>query len=201
MALDSYAALKIEIENHLEHDLEDADADTLIDLAEARHKREVRIRDMITRSSITVDSRQISLPSGFLEMITLRLLTDPVTVLEEVNYYQMNRVRDEGTGKPKWFVVGGEIEFDIAPDDSYSGEIVFYTELTALSSANTSNAILSRAPDLYLYGALLAAEPFLGADERIQVWNSFYTSALAVINGQDRKRAGPLVSRVVGARP
>ena len=200
MSLDTYTNLKTEIANHLERDDLTSEIDTFIDLAEARHKREVRIREMITRSDITVDSRQISLPSGFLSMVSFRLLTDPVTVLQEINLYEMNRVRVATTGQPLYFSVTNEIEFDVTPDSSYSGEIIYYKEQTALSGSTASNDILSRAPDLYLYGALLAAEPFIGDDERIQVWNSLYTSALS-INRNDQKLAGPLVSRVVGRGP
>lgn len=199
MAITTYAELKSAIESYV--DRGDVDADELIDLAEARHKRDVRIRDMMAREAITVDSRQIDLPDGFLEMMQLRLLTDPVTVLEEVNIHEMTRVREESNGKPKFFVVTSDIEFDKSPDSSYSGEIVFWKELDALSGSNTSNAILSRAPDLYLYGALLAAEPFLFNDERIGVWEKLYTSARDRLNNMDRKRSSPLVSRVVGDTP
>jgi hypothetical protein len=199
MAITTYDELKTAIQNYLDRD--DLDEDELIDLAEARHQRDIRIREMITRDSITVDSRQISLPSGFLEMLQIRLLTDPVTVLEEVNIHEMTRIRVETTGKPKWFVEQNEIEFDKSPDDSYSGEILFYKAFTALSDADTSNALLTRAPDAYLYASLLAAEPFIFNDERLPLWEKLYTSARDRLNAVDRKRAGPLVSRVVGDTP
>lgn len=201
MAITTYAELKTALQNYL--DRTDADEDELIDLAEARHKREIRIKEMITRdSSFTVATRQEALPSGFIEMETFRLLTDPVTVLEEINLHEMNRVREETNGKPKYFTVyGSEIEFDKTPDSSYTGELIYYGELTALDSNNTSNAILSRAPDAYLYAALLAAEPYLFNDERIPVWEKLYTSARDRLNAMDRRRGGPLVSRVVGDTP
>lgn len=202
MSLDTYDNLKAEIANYLERNDLDSEIDSLIDLAEARHKREVRIREMIQRDALTVDSRQESLPTGFLEMKHLRLLTSPVTVLSEVAINEMSRVRSESTGKPNYFsVIGSEIEFDKTPDSAYSGEIFFYKELDALDGTNTSNAILSRAPDLYLYGALLAAEPFLMNDERIRTWEALYSSALTGINDLDRRRSGALTSRVIGATP
>lgn len=201
MAITTYAELKTSIQNHLDRD--DLDEDELIDLAEARHKREIRIRDMVTRnSSFTVDSRYEDLPGDFLEMIQLRLLTSPVTVLEELGVHEMTRVRESTNGKPTRFAVyGNEIEFNKNPDSSYTGEIIYYKKLTALSGANTSNAILDRAPDAYLYACLLAAEPYIMNDERIQVWEKLYTSARDALNGMDRKRGGPLVARVVGDTP
>ncbi len=202
MSVDTYDNLKTELANHLDRDDLATGIDTFIDLAEARHKREIRIREMVTREALTVADRQEALPSGFLEMIHLRLLTSPVTVLSEVNIYEMTRQRLESTGKPsKYVLYGNEIEFDKSPDASYSGEIIYYKEVDPLSVSNTTNDILTRAPDLYLYGALLAAEPFLMNDERIQTWTAFYSSAMDAINAMDKKLAGPLVSKVVGATP
>jgi hypothetical protein len=200
MSISTYTLLKAEIANHLDRD-NDASIDSFIDLAEARHKREVRIRQMITREDITVNARQVSLPAGFLEMINLKLLTAPVTVLNEVSIHEMNRLRIESSGRPKYYAMYGEIEFDRSPDSAYTGEIIYYKSLDALDNDNQSNAILERAPDLYLYGALLASAPFLMNDERIQVWSALYSSALEGINSMDKRRAGPLVSRVVGATP
>lgn len=198
MSLDTYANLKTEISNHLDRDDLSSDVDTFIDLAEARHKREVRVREMMTRAAVTVNARQISLPTGYLQMITFRLLTDPVTVMTELNYHEMNR-RRSGVGKPTEFTVANEIEFNKSPDDSYSGEMVYFKSLTALSDANTTNDILTNYPDLYLYGSLLAAEPFLMNDVRIATWANLYKSALDAANGMTNKKGGPLISRVAGS--
>lgn len=173
----------------------------LIELSEARHQREVRIREMLTRSALTVDNRFVSLPADFLEMKTLRLLTNPLTVLQEISLHEMNRVRRETTGQPDKFTVHAQIEFDVAPDSAYSGEIIFYKALTALSAANPTNALLTRAPDVYLYGTLMAAEPFLLNDERVKLWASLYTDAVSRLNKLDLQKAGPLIARVVGATP
>ena len=200
MSLDTYTNLKIEIADHLDRD-NDSTIDTFIDLAEARHKREVRIREMLARSTLDISTRYVTLPDDFLEMKGMRLLTDPVTILNEVNFYEISRVRSESSGKPTYFTVHEEIELDRTPDQTYTLEHVYYFSLTALSSSNETNAILTKAPDLYLYGALLSAAPYLMNDERIQTWNSLYISALSLVNGMDRKRAGPLVSKVVGATP
>lgn len=197
----NYSELKTELADWLEDTDILGKADLLIDLAEARHKRDVRIREMLQRDSLTVDDRNVSLPAGFLEMKTLRLLTDPVTVLEEIPLYEMSRVRVESTGKPLKYTVHADIEFDRSPDSSYSGEIIYYKELTALSDANTTNDLSTRAPDVYLYGALMCAEAFLMNDPRIQTWATLYAAAIKDLNMLDRKRPGPRRSRVVGATP
>ena len=203
MALDSYTNLKTAIGAHLDRSDLSSYLDDFIDIAEAMHKRDIRIREMISRDDITIDDRQESVPSGVLEVISLRLLTTPVTVLQYVNPHEMNRVRQEVTGRPAYFTIHEEIEFDVEPAESYSGEIISYKSVLPLSSGDTSNAILVKAPDLYLYGALLAAAPFLMADQRIPVWGGLYTAGVEKLNARARmaRVVGPLVSRVAGATP
>lgn len=198
MTIQNYTELKTAIQNHLDRD--DLDEDQLIDLAEARHKREIRIREMIVReSSYSVSDRHTNLPAGFLKMLHFRLLTNPVTVLSEVTFQEMARIRLEQNGKPTHFcVIGSEIEYNKAPDDTYTGEMFYYEELDALDESTTTNALLNRAPDAYLYAALIAAEPFLRNDERIQTWSGLYATARDSLNAMDRSVAGPLVARVVG---
>lgn len=203
MALDSYTGLKAAISNHLDRDDLDDYVDDFIDLAEARHKSEIRIQQMITREALTVNARNVSLPAGFLEALSIRLLTSPVTVLTQVDLYEMNRVRDETNGKPTYFSVHEDIEFNVAPDLAYSGEIVYFAELSPLSDSVASNALLVRAPSLYLYGALSASAPFLMNDERVTVWETLYQRDLQALLLSDRRRKhiGPQFSRVAGATP
>lgn len=203
MSLDTFANLKTAIADHLGRSDLTSYIPDFITLAEARHKREIRIREMVTRSAITVNARQISLPTGFLEAKTFRLLTSPVTVLKPTNFDYMNQVRDETSGKPSYFVISNEIEFDKTPDSSYSGEIVYYKAFTALSDGATSNSLLTRAPDAYLYGALVASAPFLLDDARIQVWNNLYNLAVEGLAHANRQEGhvGPMISRPHGATP
>lgn len=201
MSLADYDGLKAAIADHLDDDGLSSQIEDFIDLAEARHKREIRIREMLTREALTVDARYVDLPTGYLEAKNIRLLTTPVTVLLYRNEHELNRVRSESTGKPTSYTIHSQIEFDITPDSSYSGEIIFYKSLTALSDSNTSNDLLTRAPDVYLYAALLASAPFLLNDERIQVWGSLYKDAKDSLNTVDRRRPSPLVARPAGPTP
>lgn len=203
MTLSTYSGLKTAIADHLDRDDLTSQIDDFIDLAEARHQDDVRLRSMLTRASLTVASRYVSLPSGYLEGMTLRLLTSPVTVLEHVSLDEMNRIRQETNDTPSFYTIHEQIEFDVAPDTSYSGEIIYYGAVTALSDGNTSNAILARSPGLYLYGALTAAAPFLLNDERIQVWAGFYASLLESLDRAEKRarHVGALHSRVIGATP
>jgi hypothetical protein len=203
MSLANYTDLKTAMAAHLNRSDLSTYLDDFIDIAEAMHQRDIRIREMIERNSITIDDRQETVPSTVLEIISIRLLTTPVTVLEEINLHEMNRRRQEVTGRPVYFTIHEEIEFDVEPAEAYSGEIIAYHAVTALSGSTASNAILVKAPDLYLYASLLAAAPFLGNDERIQTWGSLYKAGVAALNmrANASRRVGPLVSRLAGSTP
>jgi len=203
MALTTYSDLKVEIADHLDRDDLTSKIDTFIDLAESRHKRDIRIRQMITRSAITVNARYVSLPTGFLEGISLRLLTNPVTTLSFLTIEQMAQYRQETTGKPTFYTVSNELEFDVAPGESYSGEIQYHKAFTALSDDNTTNDLLTRAPDAYLYGALIASAPYLLNDERLVTWGQLYKDCIDGLTQARRQERsiGRLTSRVYGATP
>jgi hypothetical protein len=203
MALDSYANLKTAIADFLDRDDLTSQVDDFIDLTEARHKREILVREMLARSQAPITGRFLALPTRFVKMRTLRLLTTPVTVMTELNLHEMNIEREERSGKPTFFTTHEEIEFDITPDDAYTAEIIYYASFLPLDDTNTSNGLLVRAPDAYLYGALSASAPFLTSDERLQTWEQLYGTARDGLLLSDRQaRVGtPLFSRVTGAMP
>lgn len=202
MALDNYTDLQEAIADYLDDDLTDQIKD-FIRLAEARHRREIRIREMVKRESITVNARYIDFPTGFLEARNLRIITNPMRVLSEVSVHEMNLRRRDETGLPSFVTFHEQIEFDVVPDSAYSGEIIFYKAVDRLSDSVATNDILDIAPDAYLYGALLASAPFLLNDERVQLWGTLYAQARDSLNATAKasRRTGPLVSRVAGATP
>lgn len=58
-----------------------------------------------------------------------------------------------------------------------------YKDFTALSGNNPSNWILSSHPDVYLYGALVEASPYLSDDARVAVWGQLYATAVLTLKG------------------
>jgi len=201
MAITTYTELKTAIESWLDRDDLADKTDDFIAIAESRHRRKVRIREMISRCTIGVTSRYVALPTDFLEGKTFRLLTTPIVYLNQVNMDHLDRVRRETAGTPAYFTVNSEIELDRPPDQSYTGEMIYYKELRGLGSSNSTNALLSRAPDVYLYSCLAAAAPWLSDDERIPLWEGLYKAAVGEINTLDQRGIGVPVATVPGVRP
>jgi hypothetical protein len=182
MALTTYAELKTSIGDWLNRsDLTSVIPD-FISLAEAQIERTLRARQMIVRANASFDAQYGAVPSDFLETKSLKLTsTNPQTPLEFLSIDALDQKAAEYTasGKPKFFgVVGGQLRIVPTPDSTYTTELTYYAKLSKLSTSNTSNWLLSSSPDIYLYGSLLQAAPYLQDDARIQTWATLYERAL-----------------------
>ena len=217
MAISNRTQLQASIAGHLNRvDLTTQIPDFIV-LAEATHKREIRIRDMIQRNAYDVSSRYLTLPTGFLAMRSLRLLYDDKSVrtLTEMTPETLTAQRQKMEGRsptltipdvPQNYAVSGlEIEFDTDPTASgateVDAELRWYKELPALDSSTADNALLLRAPDIYLYASLAAAAPYLGDDPRLVTWAALYANGRDAINKVDKALGGPLVARIMGSTP
>tara|TARA_Y100001963_G_scaffold5086_1_gene6710 strand:- start:1997 stop:2638 length:642 start_codon:yes stop_codon:yes gene_type:complete len=191
VAIDTFAKLKAEVSAYLNRsDISDAQIENFISLAEASFDRVIRVRDQIKRSTASISTQYIGLPSDLLELFNIQLNTNPVTGLEQVSLSYADQVKPTlpSTGKPRYYTISGEqIEFLPTPDATYEIEIVYYAQISRLSADNTASWLLSKHPDLYLMATLSQAEPFLMNDERIGVWNSFLEKGLEELRLADEK--------------
>ncbi|MDA1189408.1 MAG: hypothetical protein O2854_07010 [Chloroflexi bacterium] len=78
----------------------------------------------------------------------------------------------------------------------FTKELRYYTAFTALGGAQASNDILAKAPDLYLYGTLLQAAPYLGDDSRIPLWKATYDASIARLNSRRDWESGAVAQAV-----
>lgn len=66
--------------------------------------------------------------------------------------------------------------------DGFAVDFQYIADVPELSSTNTTNPLLRRHPDVYLYGSLIASAPFYQADERLQLWKALYDEAIRDVN-------------------
>lgn len=193
MALNSYSSLKSSIADWLNRDDLTAVIPDFISLAEAQMERRLPTQKMVKRANATIDTPFSALPSDFLSCKSLVLTsTAPVQQLIFLTEDEVDAKKYvyRTTGKPQYFaLVGNQIEVLPAPDTSYTAELTYVATLAKLSDANTSNWILDRHPDLYLYGSLLQAAPYLRDDERVGLWSSQYQAAIEDMLLQNERAA------------
>ena len=202
MALTTYAELKTSIGDWLNRsDLTTVIPD-FISLAEAQIERTLRARQMIVRANASFDAQYGAVPADFLETKSLKLTsTNPQTPLSflSIDALDNEATKYTGSGKPKFFgVVGGQFRLVPLPDSNYTTELTYYAKLAKLSNSNTTNWLLTSNPDIYLYGSLLQAAPYLQDDARIQTWATLYERALNDSQTADDRSAssgGALLTR------
>ena len=192
MAVGTFAELKVAAANWLDRsDLTDRIPE-FIAFAEARFNRGLRIRDMETVStaiSTAAGTREYSLPTGFVQMREFHLTTDPLTPLSYITPEMMSRIwAGSSQGKPEVFtIIADNVRLGPNPDAVYTTSMLYYKKITALSASATTNDMLTNNPDIYLYGTLLEATPFIMQDERVGLWLAAFEKAVADIQDQDNK--------------
>ena len=205
MAINTYATLQTAVANWLDRsDLTDRIPE-FIALAEARMNRNLRLSIMLNvdettlggAATLVAGTRDYALPSGYLQMVDFHLRTSPITTLSYLTPENMNRMW-AGTqkGKPLAYTIFSDnasgtpiksVRLGPSPDSSYDYSIMFYKKVDALSTVNTTEAMLTDNPDVYLYGALLEAEPFLMNDQRVQLWATAFQESVRALQEQDNK--------------
>jgi hypothetical protein len=197
MAITTNAQLETAIGNWMDRDDLSARIPEFVALAEARFNRILRAPDMLTRDdAFVVDGQYETLPSGFIEPKRIVLLTSPVTPLEYVTPEVMAdlRIGRTASGKPIYYTVtGGNLEFFPTPDSAYTASVLYYTRLTA--NAVSENWLFASHPDIYLWGALVAAEAYIRNDERLGIWKQQLDEGISELNRLSDRKSTPGASR------
>lgn len=192
MAISNYSELKTAIANWLDRSDLTSYLDDFIALAEARVSRDLRVSGMENRDSSTstvAGTAYYDKPTSFLEAFNVQLNTSPVKSLRYVTPEQLDvEYLSSVRGEPAVYTfIGDQIQLSPTPDGVYTLEIGYYKKLTGLSSSNTTNWLITNAPDVYLYACLLEATPFVQNDERLQTWVAAYSRAIESLQQSDSK--------------
>jgi hypothetical protein len=192
MAISNYSTLQASIGDWLNRSDLTAVIPDFITLAEAQFNRNIRHRRMVERATATLDSEYSAVPADWLESIRYQINTNPITVMEFVSPDQAALLKGANgtTGKPIYYTqIGQQFQVVPAPDSgsAYTGELTYYATIPALSVSNTTNWLLTDSPDLYLYGALLQAAPYLQDDQRISTWGTLYERCLNDLKVSDER--------------
>lgn len=190
MALDTYANLQLAVAKWLARET-DTDLATqipdFIDLAEAEMMR--RLRRTSVRGTLTINAEAVTIPAGLAQLRSISLITgspsqDVPLRMGTPEMLAERKARSAGVaGRPTDVaIMGGSFVFAPPPDATYTANIFYYAQLTPLSASNTTNTILNEAPDAYLFGALLQAEPYLEHDDRLALWQSKFDNAIDQLN-------------------
>lgn len=208
MATD-FASLKTEIRDYLTEDdtavLPDARIEELVRFCETELNygrgnvlKPLRVLDMQTAKETTLNyseqdggDENVTLPSDYLEMRALKETTNVYSgTIEAITPDEWWTKKREGPwGFIRFYsIIGGQIRLQDAPNTSgLKLEMNYYAKIPALSDENTTNWLLTKYPQLYTYGSLIHAEPFLKNTSRIGEWTELYDQTRAGILEADRR--------------
>jgi hypothetical protein len=194
----TYAELASTVTSWLDRSDLSAQVPDFIRIAEATLSRRLRVGDMAFGvGAVTTVGDRIIVPTDFREIYALQF-TESQATPTYLPATVFSRLKAGTVGVPKYFTyhLGGD---DGGPDSQYHIHLwpepgidvgyglFYYHAIPTLSDAAPSNWLLRKHPDLYLFGALLEAEPFLVNDARVTLWQGRVDKAIAQVNGNDRR--------------
>ncbi len=134
--------------------------------------------------NVTITSSVAAVPSDYLGLKTAYISGDVSQPLKRISLDQLylRYPRGGDYGLP-YYIARNGTNFEFGPIPS-SGVLVgtYYARQTLLriyAADAAAHPLITGAPDLLLYGALLEAHPFLVDDARVPLWKAFYDEALA----------------------
>ena len=191
MAISTYSELQTAVANWLDRDDLTARIPEFIALAEARFNRVLRLRSMEAKytANTVAAQRNLALPTSYIQMRNFQVNTSPLTTLSYVTPEIYDRLWGGSTqGTPKFYtILANEVSLGPIPASVQEVEMLFYKKFDNLSVTTTTNTLLTDSPDLYLYGSMLEAEPFIMNDERVPLWAAALDRAVSDMQEQDNK--------------
>lgn len=185
MAISTYADLKDTVADFLNRADLTSVIPTLIALMESAFNKDTRarVRDAVTILAGTASTELVDLPADFLEMKIYRIpaSTRNYAGLQFVTSFQMAEYRQDyvSAAEPLFFsIVGKQLRLLPTPGATYTTEMEYYAKVPALSDTVTTNWLLTNHPEIYLYGTLAQAEPYLKNDDRLATWMGLYDRAM-----------------------
>ena len=162
----------------------------LVAMAESRLNRTLRMREQIVSGTITMVNGRADLPANFAEIIGLY----------DLNGGEYPQQATHQQGGYFYSIQGAEI---VAPRIVGPLRLDFYAMLPPLGdSLTTTNWLLARYPDVYLYAAAFEAAKYLREAELAAATKLLLDDALSTAKGDDEaSRYSRARVRVAGVNP
>jgi hypothetical protein len=188
MAITNYTNLQTAIADFLNRDDLTSVIPTFIQMAEAQINREIRHYKMEQRSNgeQSGGDEWMQVPADWLETIRLHVIsggTSPVTLTSRAAMADIRAKNENVSTKVPYLYCHSDSQFELypTPTEDMQFELLYYQKIPDLAT-NSTNWLLTDAPDVYLYGSLLHSAPYLADDARIATWAQMYAAAVQNVN-------------------
>ena len=170
MALDNYANLRESIKrwSHRE-DVVGEIVDDCITMAEQEiyfGAHPVRLTEMVTDVTVSNIDKSIPFPDDMVELLSISIdVHGDYLPLAGIPIEKIPHTNE--TGCPTLYSIGSEIILDVTPDKTYSFRIEYYKKPASLSDDDPTNAVLTKYPNIYLFGGVAMAMMWAGEEDRM----------------------------------
>ena len=188
----TYDSLVLNVQQYMERNDPDfiAQIPNLIALAESSIAAELKtyLQLIVVETNLATNQTVLNKPARWRKTTSMKVNGQPVLLRSQDFVAQY--LSESSGGQPQYYA---EYDFNNwnfapAPDQSYPVEIIYYAEIQPLDASNQQNLWTAIAPQAMLYGALLQAQGYLKALDKLPVWKQYYTDALAALKKEDNSR-------------
>jgi len=188
----SYDSLVLNIQQYMERDDADfvAQIPNLIALAESSIAAELKtyLQLIVVETSLATNQTVLNKPARWRKTVSMKVNGKPILLRSQD--YVAQYLSESAGGQPTYY---SEYDFNNwnfapAPDKAYPVEIIYYAEVQPLDAVNQQNLWTAIAPQAMLYGALLQAQGYLKALDKLPVWKGYYTDAISALKNEDNSR-------------
>ena len=188
----TYDSLVLNIQQFMERDDPDfvAQIPNLIALAESNIAAELKtyMQLIVVETSLAENQSVLNKPARWRKTISMKINGKPV-VLRSQDYVAQYQSESENN-VPLYYAEYDFNNWNFAPkpDQEYPVEIIYYAEIQPLDNTNQQNLWTAIAPQAMLYGALVQAQGYLKALDKLPMWKGYYTEAIAALKKEDNSR-------------
>lgn len=202
----NYAWIQAQVRDWLHRKDLSAQIPQFITMAESRINRIVHARGMEVEATLpfAVGIGAVRLPVGFGTPLAAWII-DGTCRRDLVGTVPEQLPGTTEQGEPQFWAISGTYLALDRPVDRARNVVIRYRGLLRLSDAAPNNSVLTKYPDVYLYGALLSSATFIRDQESLAIWSPLFDAAMRELNrNESRARAiAPLrteVAALLGGR-
>jgi hypothetical protein len=188
----TYDSLVLNIQQFMERNDPDfvAQIPNLIALAEASIAAELKtyMQLIVVETSLAENQVVLNKPARWRKTISMKINGKPVILRSQD--YVAQYLSESDNNVPLYYAEYDFNNWNFAPspDQEYPVEIIYYAEIQPLDNTNQQNLWTAIAPQAMLYGALVQAQGYLKALDKLPMWKGYYTEAIAALKKEDNAR-------------
>jgi hypothetical protein len=157
-----------------------------IRICEDRVNDQLRIRQgLVVGATLTTDGTQkVVLPADWLEFDSLRVNGEPLELIPVDKLYSQANI---ATGQQRYYAIRGNYLL-LSPTPGSTPVTItidYYAKIPFLSDTITSNWLLEKNSNIYLYGSLVSGYQYLLNTKQADYWGTLYTQAVDLAKAAD----------------